>query len=390
MKKSIVLVFAVLFMFWSIPLAGAQTNGVQQVPLSFLAQLLDAITSLTQKIDSLQKIVNSITPTVVSTSTSTSTPSSTLQVVSPNGGELWRVGEQRDVQWTSSNIPSNAYVQLYLIDVNSGQGKQFIASVQNTGRSFQWLIPQNLGALRLGAGNVYLAEAISGGAIDQSDTLFSIFSASSTTSTVPAWGISQPTSTSTSTPSSTLQVVSPNGGELWRVGEQRDVQWTSSNIPSNAYVQLYLIDVNSGQGKQFIASVQNTGRSFQWLIPQNLGALRLGAGNVYLAEAVSGGAIDQSNSLFSILSASSTTSTLTTAFNRNLVVGDAGDDVLALQKFLNANGFLVAEVGIGSPGNETMIFGPATKRALQKFQKSIGVPTTGFFGSMTRGYINSR
>ncbi len=69
-----------------------------------------------------------------------------------------------------------------------------------------------------------------------------------------------------------------------------------------------------------------------------------------------------------------------------------------LQKFLNNNGFVLAESGLGSPGNETDYFGPLTYNALIKYQdehhKEILTPVgiskgTGFFGSSTRDFVNN-
>ncbi len=75
------------------------------------------------------------------------------------------------------------------------------------------------------------------------------------------------------------------------------------------------------------------------------------------------------------------------AFRRNLVAGSSGDDVQALQIFLNARGFLVAKTGPGSIGNETKIFGTRTKQALILFQKANKIPAFGYFGPITRTYI---
>jgi len=76
------------------------------------------------------------------------------------------------------------------------------------------------------------------------------------------------------------------------------------------------------------------------------------------------------------------------SFPRNLTTGSSGEDVRSLQKFLNSKGFIVATKGAGSLGNETNFFGPATKKALIKFQKANGItPTVGYFGNVTRGVI---
>ncbi len=85
------------------------------------------------------------------------------------------------------------------------------------------------------------------------------------------------------------------------------------------------------------------------------------------------------------LSGKATTGTITAAFARNLEFGMTGEDVKALQQWLNTNGYRVASSGPGSPGNETTKFGGATRSALIKFQKANGItPAAGYFGPKTR------
>ena len=75
---------------------------------------------------------------------------------------------------------------------------------------------------------------------------------------------------------------------------------------------------------------------------------------------------------------------------RNLYAGVSGEDVRALQKYLNGKGFIVSLSGAGSVGNETAYFGGKTKAALAKFQKSAGIfPSVGFLGRLTRAHILS-
>lgn len=83
-------------------------------------------------------------------------------------------------------------------------------------------------------------------------------------------------------------------------------------------------------------------------------------------------------------------------FDANLRRGSRGEDVRALQQFLNNNGYTVAQSGAGSPGNETDYFGPATERALAEYQLNNGLggqnvsgrDEFGAFGPETRGDIN--
>lgn len=65
-------------------------------------------------------------------------------------------------------------------------------------------------------------------------------------------------------------------------------------------------------------------------------------------------------------------------------LGSYSNDVFVLQKFLQGKGFLKLppETKLGS-------FGPLTKKALTDFQKSIGLPATGYCGPLTRAVINN-
>ncbi len=86
----------------------------------------------------------------------------------------------------------------------------------------------------------------------------------------------------------------------------------------------------------------------------------------------------------------SSTLSNSSTFTRNLTIGATGNDVLALQRFLNSNGFVITSTGAGSPGNESTYFGQGTAKALANFQASRGISTaTGYFGPMTRGMVGN-
>lgn len=84
--------------------------------------------------------------------------------------------------------------------------------------------------------------------------------------------------------------------------------------------------------------------------------------------------------------------------SRNLRLGDKGEDVRILQRFLNQNPFTqVSKTGPGSPLNESTYFGPLTKNAVIRFQELYAVDVlapvgllagTGFVGPFTRQKIN--
>ncbi len=85
-------------------------------------------------------------------------------------------------------------------------------------------------------------------------------------------------------------------------------------------------------------------------------------------------------------------------FSKNLTLGSTGTDVKNLQIFLNNQGFIVSTIGTGSKGKESAFFGPATQKALIKFQeyyaKDILIPNgltkgTGYFGPATIKKVNA-
>lgn len=68
------------------------------------------------------------------------------------------------------------------------------------------------------------------------------------------------------------------------------------------------------------------------------------------------------------LSAGEGTQSAAAFLPRSLSLGMSGEDVRSLQRILNAQGFLVAASGAGSPGNESSYFGTKTQAALRRFQ----------------------
>lgn len=85
-------------------------------------------------------------------------------------------------------------------------------------------------------------------------------------------------------------------------------------------------------------------------------------------------------------------------FSKTLRFGMKGEDVKALQVFLNGRGFIIASTGPGSPGKETGYFGLATRAALVRFQEAnrsvILTPFrlsqgTGYFGLATMALVNN-
>lgn len=73
-------------------------------------------------------------------------------------------------------------------------------------------------------------------------------------------------------------------------------------------------------------------------------------------------------------------------FSRDLSAGVSGDDVTALQSWLISNGYDIPAISSNSAMKG--YFGSQTRQALMKYQLSIGLPNTGYFGPLTRGRIH--
>jgi len=76
-------------------------------------------------------------------------------------------------------------------------------------------------------------------------------------------------------------------------------------------------------------------------------------------------------------------------FTRDLDLGMEGDDVMKLQNFLVAQNKGPAAQALAAHG-VTDYFGPLTQAALAEFQAAVGItPAVGYFGPVTRSYVNN-
>ena len=74
------------------------------------------------------------------------------------------------------------------------------------------------------------------------------------------------------------------------------------------------------------------------------------------------------------------------SFNSDLTLGSSGSDVVNLQSWLISNGYSIPSVSSGAVAKG--YFGGQTQAALMSYQRSVGLPAYGYFGSMTRERAN--
>ena len=78
---------------------------------------------------------------------------------------------------------------------------------------------------------------------------------------------------------------------------------------------------------------------------------------------------------------SATALSVSPVFNRSLYIGVINSDVKRLQQLLNLDkDTMVSNSGVGSKGNETNYFGPATEKAVRKFQEKHNIAKQGETG----------
>jgi hypothetical protein len=141
----------------------------------------------------------------------------TIQLTTPNGGEIWEVGSVQNIAWQNGGftdirldyrVSDTAPWQL-IVDGLDGQW------VTN----YDWTVPNTPTATAM----VRIEGYFSGGGpnerYDESDSYFAIFS--------PA-------------PSQTLTVVRPNGGEFWKLGSWQVVRWDSTGIDRKVWIKIEL------------------------------------------------------------------------------------------------------------------------------------------------------
>jgi hypothetical protein len=184
---------------------------------------------------------------------SQSASSKTTSVISPNGGEVWTKGTTQTIKWISEEV---SQVHIWWakgggVPIPPQSGICFPSNISggvvpNTG-SFAWSIPSNLTT-----GNDYKVWIF--GLDDGVDTSGIPFLKDGNFSVV-----------------SRIDISSPQEGEQWPEGENRNIRWSLSGVPSNTLMNVTLHRANDPNFSRIIAqSVNNLEGQFTWKIPNDL------------------------------------------------------------------------------------------------------------------------
>jgi hypothetical protein len=178
------------------------------------------------------KITSVSTPTL--TTESADFTVSSLALTSPVGGEFWQAGTVKNITWTSSVINN---VNLYF-STDNGANWNIMTTVPAITGTFNWNIPANLASSDM---KIKIADAAKNSIADSSALKFKI---------------------------GTVQLTSPNGGEIWQAGTSKNITWTNSvNITS------VRLDYSTNNGTTWIPislSVPATSTPYAWSIPDSI------------------------------------------------------------------------------------------------------------------------
>ncbi len=155
-----------------------------------------------------------------------------ITVISPNGGEIWRVDSTYNITWASAGIGINVKIEY---SINNGSDWMSIADTTPDTETYPWIIPFAPSDSCL----VRIA-SLDGSISDTSDSVFTIFS--------PPF----------------ITVTFPNGGEEWQSDSIHDIIWSSYGTSGGVKIEYSLN--NGGEWTEIIASMPDTG-VYPWTIP---------------------------------------------------------------------------------------------------------------------------
>lgn len=223
-----------------------------------------------------------------------------IQVLSPNGGEVYSVNQQIPIKWRSCNAPLNTSVMIALDRGNNGimlnpQNLYFPSETtstptQNDGYELATIDPSfyqsNYGVFWVQYGTLYKVRAtlaigtslnnLNTLAWDVSDNLFTINAPitdmcpniSGVQTTIPSGMIRDSAGNCVQQDSWTalcadgqphIEILSPNGGEVYQIGGQMSLGWKTCNISQTNNVWLHLLSQDNNGVIQTIQLGVNDG-----------------------------------------------------------------------------------------------------------------------------------
>ncbi|MFC1658696.1 hypothetical protein ACFL1D_04825 [Candidatus Omnitrophota bacterium] len=263
------------------------------------------------------KISDSDDPAVFDTSDKEFRIRGALDLITPNAGEIFIVGDSANIIWNTQGAIEKVKLEY---SVDGGSGWRLIAgAVANTG-SYVWDIPDSISALC----RVRVCDANDLEAADTSDGNFQI--------------------------RGDLRITAPNGGEGWIMGNAEVISWEGTGSIANVKLE-YSVD-GGLTFEQIIESAPNAG-SYRWVVPDAVTRQAV----VRIIDANDPGVFDISDDLFKIRGSLTVTSPnggeAWLAGDKQNIAWDYQGDILFVKLEYSADGgqtYIPVEDGLSNTG----------------------------------------
>ncbi len=160
----------------------------------------------------------------------------TLTLTAPVGGESWGLGAVQNITWTSTGITGNIRILLWKGGVKLGDIARNVPAADG---SFAWTVGNYIGGTAaLGSDYTVKIRTEDGQADDSNNGPFSIVNP-------------------------TITLTTPIGGELWGLGTQQNITWTSLGISGNVRLLLWQGNVKLGD---IARNIPIANGSFTWTV----------------------------------------------------------------------------------------------------------------------------
>lgn len=198
-----------------------------------------------------------------------------ITMTSPNGGETLALGASFPVTWTATGVTQN--VKLILLREDNSIFEVIARELAPGGSPYNWTVGRTeTGDAPAGRYKIRVS-TMDGGQKDVSDAAFTISDGSS--------------------PSPTISVSSPNGGESWELGSSHPVTWSSTGLAGTVNVSL----LQGGTVLGSIGSASAAAGSLAWTVGDYSGGTATARGGYRVRVTHSSGAPgDDSNADFAI------------------------------------------------------------------------------------------
>jgi hypothetical protein len=192
-----------------------------------------------------------------------------IKVTSPNGGENLTLGDIHNITWESSNLSGTLIITLW----KDGTIVGLIAGdIDHSSNSYSWTVGEyTVGTASAGSGYTVKIEETGTIISDSSDTSFTI----------------------SESQTSSITVISPNGGEKLEAGSVQTIIWTSTGIVENVKIEY---STNNGSSWSTITSYTANDGSYSWTVPNVFSSQCL----IKISEVSGGFPYDTSDAVFSI------------------------------------------------------------------------------------------